>query len=109
MDLESQARIKEIAEQYPGQVVVILGAQDVGGTEIAAQTVTTGDPTYAGPLAGIELHLPVYHILEAEIKSIVDPAVFEAEVSMMEMVMEDELEEILATTKRLREEGSIAM
>lgn len=108
MDLESQARIKEIAEQYgPEQVIVILGAQDVGGTEIAAQTVTTGDPTFAGPLAGVELRLPVFHILEPEIKSIVDPAVYEAEVSIMEMVMEDEIEEVLATTRRIREESSV--
>lgn len=108
MDLESQARIKEIAEQYgPDQVVVILGAQDVGGAEIAAQTVTTGDPTFAGPLAGVELRLPVFHILEPEMKSLVDPSVFESEVSMMEMVMEDELGEILEVTRRIREEGSV--
>lgn len=107
MDLESQARIKELAEKYgPGEVIVILGAQDVGGTEIAAQTVTTGDPTYAGPLAGVELRLPVYHILESEIKALIDPAVYEAEVSMMEMVMEEELDEVVETTRRIRAEAS---
>ena len=42
----------------------------------------------------------------AQIKALIDPTVYEAEVSMMEMVMEEELDEVLEATRRIREEGS---
>ena len=29
--------------------------------------MTEGDPSYAGPLAGVALKIPVYHVLEEEI------------------------------------------
>jgi len=65
MDLEVQGRIKEIAEKYgPENVVVILGNSDPDGASIFAETVTNGDPSFAGPLAGVALGLPVYHIIE---------------------------------------------
>jgi len=47
-----------------------------------------GDPTFAGPLAGVALNLAVYHILEPEVKEQVDSAVYEEQVGMMEMVLD---------------------
>jgi len=42
---EVQGRIKEIAEKYgPENVVVILGNSDPDGASIFAETVTNGDP-----------------------------------------------------------------
>jgi betaine reductase len=35
--------------------------------------MTHGDPTYAGPLTGVELGLTVYHIFEPAIKQLIDP------------------------------------
>ena len=70
MDPESQANIKKIAESdgfTKDQIIVVLGASDIEGAEISAETVTFGDPSFAGPLAGVPLGLPVYHILEPEI------------------------------------------
>ena len=65
MDLENQKRVKEFAEQYgPENVVVILGAAEGEAAGLAAETVTAGDPTFAGPLAGVQLGLTVYHICE---------------------------------------------
>ena len=89
MDLENQKRVKDLAEQYgPENVVVILGAAEGEAAGLAAETVTAGDPTFAGPLAGVQLGLTVYHICEDEIKEEVDPDVYDEQVSMMEMVLD---------------------
>ena len=54
MDLQNQQRIKDAAEKYgPENTVVILGSSDAEGAEIYAETVSNGDPTFAGPLAGV--------------------------------------------------------
>ena len=89
MDLENQKRVKDFAEQYgPENVVVVLGAAEGEAAGLAAETVTAGDPTFAGPLAGVQLGLSVYHICEDEVKAETDPAVYEEQVGMMEMVMD---------------------
>ena len=89
MDLENQKRVKEFAEQYgPENVVVLLGAAEGEGAGLAAETVTNGDPTFAGPLTGVQLGLTVYHICEPEIKAEVDPAVYDEQVGMMDMVLD---------------------
>lgn len=89
MDLENQKRVKEFAEKFgPENVVVVLGAAEGEASGLAAETVTAGDPTFAGPLTGVQLGLTVYHICEPEIKEEVDPAVYDDQVSMMEMVLD---------------------
>jgi betaine reductase len=40
---------------------------EANGVEVFAETVTQGDPSYAGPLAGVALKIPVYHVLEEEV------------------------------------------
>lgn len=105
MDLENQRRIKEIAEKYgPENVVVILGGAEAEAAGLAAETVTNGDPTFAGPLAGVSLGLRVYHIVEDEIKNAVDPAVYDEQVGMMEMVLD--VEAIKKEVKAMREQYS---
>ena len=89
MDLENQKRIKEAAEKFGNEnLVVLLGAAEAEAAGLAAETVTVGDPTFAGPLAGVELNLAVYHIVEDEIKSQIDEEIYEDQVGMMEMVLE---------------------
>ena len=89
MDLENQKRVKEIAEENgPENVVVVLGAAEGEAAGLAAETVTAGDPTFAGPLAGVQLGLSVYHVVEEDIKAEFDPQVYEDEISMMEMVLD---------------------
>ena len=89
MDLENQKRVKDFADQYgPENVDVLLGAAEGEGAGLAAETVTNGDPTFAGPLTGVQLGLTVYHICEPEIKAEVDPAVYDEQVGMMEMVLD---------------------
>ena len=68
MDLENQKRVKEFAEQYgPENVVVILGAAEGEAAGLAAETVTAGDPTFAGPLAGVQLMISTTKCSPSEI------------------------------------------
>lgn len=68
MDLENQKRVKDFAEQYGAEnIVVVLGAAEGEAAGLAAETVTAGDPTFAGPLAGVQLGLSVFHVCENEI------------------------------------------
>ena len=88
MDLENQKRVKALAEQIGKEnIVVLLGGADAEASGLIAETVIAGDPAYAGALTGVQLGLPVYHILEPEIKQEIDPAVYEANIGMMEMVL----------------------
>ena len=103
MDLENQKRVKEFAEEYgPENIVVLLGAAEGESSGLAAETVTAGDPTFAGPLTGVSLGLRVYHICETEIKELIDPAVYEEQVSMMEMVLD--VDDIVNEMRSIREE-----
>jgi len=89
MDLENQKRVKDITDEFgPENVVVVLGAAEGEAAGLAAETVTAGDPTYAGPLAGVSLGLLVYHICEPEMKEEVDADIYDEQVSMMEMVLD---------------------
>ncbi len=103
MDLENQKRVKDFAEQYgPENLVILLGAAEGEGAGLAAETVTNGDPTYAGPLTGVQLGLRVYHVCEPEIKEEFDPAVYEDQVSMMEMVLD--VDDIVKEMSAIREQ-----
>jgi glycine/sarcosine/betaine reductase complex component A len=103
MDLENQKRVKEIAEENgPENVVVVLGAAEGEAAGLAAETVTAGDPTFAGPLAGVQLGLGVYHICESEIKDEVDADVYDEQISMMEMVLD--VDDIASEMSSIREQ-----
>lgn len=102
MDLENQKRIKDFADEYGAEnVVVLLGGAEAEASGLAAETVTNGDPTFAGPLAGVQLGLGVYHVVEPEIKDEVDADVYDEQVGMMEMVLE--VDEIIEEVKTYRE------
>lgn len=105
MDLQNQQRIKDIAEKYgANDLVVVLGSSDPEGAEIYAETVTAGDPSYAGPLAGVPLGLPVYHIFDPAIKEEADPKAWEEQISMMEMVLDSEA--LAKAVEKMREQYS---
>jgi hypothetical protein len=91
MDLEEQEVIKQTVEAHRSDdVVVLLGTPDPDATEMFAETVMSGDPTWAGPLAGVSLGLPVYHVTEPEVRQAVDPDVYRDQVELMEMVLDVE-------------------
>lgn len=103
MDLENQKRVKDFAEEFgPENIVVVLGAAEGEASGLAAETVTAGDPTFAGPLTGVQLGLKVYHVCEPEVKEEVDAAVYDEQVSMMEMVLD--VDDIIKEMASIREQ-----
>ena len=72
------------------------------GAGLAAETVTNGDPTFAGPLAGVSLGLRVYHVCEPEVKAEFDEAVYDEQVGMMEMVLD--VDDIVSEMTSIREQ-----
>ena len=103
MDLENQKRVQEFAEKFGCEnVVVLLGASEGEAAGLAAETVTNGDPTFAGPLTGVQLGLSVYHICEEAIKSEVDSAIYDEQVGMMEMVLD--LDDIAIEMSSIRDQ-----
>ena len=91
MDSENQAAIKKLVEETEAQdLVVVLGSANLDLAEVAARTVTVGDPSFAGPLAGVSLRLPVFHILEPEVKQAIPADVYEQQAGFMEMIIDTE-------------------
>ena len=103
MDLENQKRVKEFAEVYGAEnLVVVLGAAEGEAAGLAAETVTLGDPTFAGPLTGVQLGLTVYHVCEPEMKEEFDEAVYDEQVGMMEMVLD--VDDIVSEMQAIRDQ-----
>lgn len=102
MDLENQNRVKALTEEHGAEnVVVLFGAAEAESSGLSAETVTNGDPTFAGPLAGVALGLSVFHAVEPEFKECVDEDVYEDQVGMMGMVLDVDsiIEEMQAIRK----------
>ena len=83
---------------------MILGAPDADSAELYAETVINGDPSWAGPLAGVALGLPVCHIMEPEIKAQIDPAVYKEHLELMEIALD--VEKIAEGLNRVRKANS---
>ena len=84
--------------------MVILGAPDADSAELYAETVVNGDPSWAGPLAGVALDLPVYHIMEPDIKAQIAPEVYKEHLELMEIALD--VEKIAQGLDRVRRESS---
>ena len=82
-------------------LVVLLGTPNAASSKLYGLTVTEGDPAWAGVLAGVSLELPVYHIMEPEIKSQVDTQVYEEQVGITEMVLDTD--QIIESLQKVRE------
>lgn len=105
MDLENQKRVLDITEKYGAEnVIVVLGAAEGEAASLAAETVTAGDPTFAGPLAGVQLGLGVYHVCEEVVKAEFDAGVYDDQVGMMEMVLD--VDDITNEMTAIREQYS---
>ncbi len=89
MNPENQDRIKALADEHGAEnVVVVLGAADLESLEVTAETVTRGDPAWVGSLAGVQLGLPVVHILDPGVKAQVPSELYEEQVGLMEMTLD---------------------
>lgn len=92
-----------MTEKYGAEnMIVMIGAAEAESAGLAAETVTNGDPTFAGSLAGVQLGLRVYHAVEPEFKDAVDPAVYDEQIGMMEMVLD--VDEIISEMTSIREQ-----
>jgi len=78
----------------------MLGAPDADSAELYAETVVHGDPSWVGPLAGVAMGLPVYHIIEPEIKAQIDPEVYKEHLALMEIALD--VEKISQALDRVR-------
>ena len=103
MDLENQKRVLDLSEKYGNEnVVVILGTSEAESAGLTAETVTAGDTTFAGTLAGVSLGLGVYHMFE--LKDQVDANVYDEQCGMMEMVLD--VDAIIKEVSSIREQYS---
>lgn len=89
MDLQSQEAILRLSETHgPENLLVLIGAPDPEAAEISAETVVLGDPAYAGALAGAQLGLDVYHVLEEPVRQAVPDDVWDAQIGVMADILE---------------------
>ena len=103
MDLENQQRVKDLTEKHGAEnIIVLLGAAEGEAAGLAAETVTAGDPTFAGSLAGVQLGLRVNHVVAPEFKDEVNSEVYDEQIGMMEMVLD--VDEIIGEMTDIREE-----
>ena len=101
MNFENQGVIKRLADQYgPENLTVVLGNGETNGVEVFAETVTQGDPSYAGPLAGVALKIPVYHVLEDEVLGQVPEKLREDKLQLSCLVIDVEpMHRVLQTSR----------
>ena len=103
MDLENQKRVKDLSDKYGAEnMLVLIGGAEAESAGLAAETVTAGDPTFAGPLAGVQLGLRVYHAVEPQFKDEVDAEVYDEQIGMMEMVLD--VDDIISEVSGIRNE-----
>ncbi len=89
MDLQSQEAILRLSETHgPDNLLVLIGAPDPEAAEISAETVVLGDPAYAGALAGAQLGLDVYHVLEEPVRQAVPDDVWDEQIGVMADILE---------------------
>jgi len=82
-------------------VVVLLGTPTEDASRLYAMTVTTGDPSWAGALAGVALDLPVYHVTEEAVRAEITPADYEEHLALMAMAMD--VDAIVEAVRSVRE------
>ena len=82
---------------------MVVGINQPGSLAIMAQTFNTGDPSFAGPLAGIALGIATYHILE--LKNEIPAPVWEEQMAIYELELEEEtIATIIQTLRAARGE-----
>jgi len=69
-------------------LIAILGTPGADSSELYAETLINGDPSWSGPLAGVSLGLKVFHIMEPEIKEQLDPDVYKEHLELMEIALD---------------------
>ncbi len=101
MDLQSQEAILKASQTHDkSDLLVLLGSPDPESASIAAETVIVGDPSYAGALAGAQLGLLTYHVLEEDVQKDIPDEVWEEQIGVMADVLEaDQLAETVGALR----------
>ena len=79
---------KAVDEYGKDNLVVVLGSPDADSSELYAETLINGDPSWMGPLAGVALDLPVFHVIEPIIKEQINPDIYREHLELMEIAMD---------------------
>ena len=80
--------------------MVLIGTPNPESSELVATTLTEGDPTWAGVLAGVRLELPVFHITEERVKALVPADVYASQVGLAQVALDTEA--IVDAVQRVR-------
>ncbi len=80
----------------------MLGTPTLESSRLFATTITDGDPTWAGPLAGSGLNIPVYHIIESDIAGQISEDIYDEEIGLFDLAL-DGKDEIVAALKKIRD------
>ena len=81
--------VKQAVDEYgTDDIVAVIGAPDADAAELYAETLINGDPSWLGPLAGIALELPVFHIMEPVIKDQVGPELYKEHLELFEIALD---------------------
>ena len=83
---------------------MLLGTPTAESSRLYALSVTSGDPSWAGALAGVALGLPVYHITERDVKARIPDAAWQEHVALMELALDAGT--IGAAVREVREAGA---
>lgn len=67
---------------------MLLGTPNPESSELVAVTLTKGDPTWAGALAGVSLELPVYHVTEPVVRAQIPADVYDEQVGLAATVLD---------------------
>lgn len=101
MDLDHQSAIKRVVEENGADNLVVVMGMNGDGVRLVAETLTTGDPSWAGPLAGVSLGLPIFHILEEQVRTQIPSDTYAEKLELMEMVLDlSQIEEGLAEMRK---------
>lgn len=81
--------------------MLVFGLNQPFNLRVMATTFRDGDPSFAGALGGVALGLRSYHIFE--LRDEIPDDVWEQEMALKELEVEDELiERICATMREIR-------
>lgn len=91
-----QEEIKNLAEQHGAEnLIIVFGINQPSTIRIMAQTFKSGDPSFAGPLAGVALNIESYHILE--LQDYIPEEVWKQEMAMYELEIEEETQKTICS------------
>jgi len=86
---ELQEKIISINQRTETEkIIIVIGIADAEFSKNFAENIRMGNPIEDGPLRGIAIKVPVYHILEKEIKIECDPTIYEEYCGIMELILD---------------------